>query len=159
VSEPLDEIVLDSSSPGGTRAIGERLGALLEPGDVVVLEGDLGAGKTTFTQGLARGMGIAEPITSPTFGLARELGIGHAVTPLTHVDAYRVGSLEEWDDLDLDFETTAVVIEWGERVARALPQHRVHVQLEGDGDTRRIHVFAPDHVAHRLVRAMQDSVL
>ena len=159
MSEPLDEIVLDSSSPGGTRAIGESLGALLEPGDVVVLEGDLGAGKTTFTQGLARGMGIAEPITSPTFVLARELGIGHAVTPLTHVDAYRVGSLEEWDDLDLDFETTAVVIEWGERVARALPRHRVHIRLEGDGDTRRIHVFAPDRVAHRLVRAMQDSVL
>lgn len=159
MSEPLDDIVLDSLSSKDTRAIGERIGALLEPGDVVVLEGDLGAGKTTFTQGLACGMGITEPITSPTFVLAREMGIGQVRTPLTHVDAYRVGSLEEWDDLDLDFDTTAVVIEWGERVARALPQQRVHIRLQGDDETRRIRAFVPSGGSNRLFRAMQDSLL
>ena len=158
MSEPLVDIVLDSSSPDDTRAIGERVGALLEPGDVVVLEGDLGAGKTTFTQGLARGLGIVDPITSPTFVLARELGIGQARTPLTHVDAYRLGSLEEWDDLDIDFENTAVVIEWGERVARALPQERLHIRLQGDDESRCIRVSPADSDSNRLFCAMRDSV-
>ena len=68
------DVLLDSPSPDVTRAIGEAFGQVLRPGDIVVLEGDLGAGKTTFTQGLAQGMGIGDAVTSPTFVLARELG-------------------------------------------------------------------------------------
>lgn len=134
------ELRLESSSPAETRAIGQRLGRALRPGDVVVLEGDLGAGKTTFTQGLAIGMGIDEAITSPTFVLAREVPAGTTGVALTHVDAYRLTSLEEWDDLDIDLANTAVVIEWGARVQRALPSDRIAVRFEGDNESRTLHV-------------------
>jgi tRNA threonylcarbamoyl adenosine modification protein YjeE len=134
------ELRLESASPAETRSIGQRLGRALRPGDVIVLEGDLGAGKTTFTQGIAVGMGIDEAITSPTFVLAREMPAGTTGVALTHVDAYRLTSLEEWDDLDIDFANTAVVIEWGARVQRALPGDRVAVRLEGDDASRTLYV-------------------
>ena len=134
------EVRLESASPAETRSIGQRLGRALRPGDVVVLEGDLGAGKTTFTQGLAAGMGISEAVTSPTFVLAREMPAGTTGVGLTHVDAYRLTSLEEWDDLDIDLINTAVVIEWGARVQRALPSDRIAIRFEGDDESRTLHV-------------------
>ena len=115
-------------------------------------------GKTTFTQGLARGMGIGDAVTSPTFVLARELGREEGLVPLTHVDAYRLTSLGEWDDLDVDIENSVVVIEWGERIEDALPLDRVHVRLTETDDARAVRIWAPDGSQRRLFDAIRAAV-
>lgn len=92
--------------------LGARLATLLRAGDLVQLDGDLGAGKTTLTRGLGAALGAREPITSPTFVLAREHPTASG-PPLVHVDAYRLGSATELDDLDLDWDGAIVVVEWG----------------------------------------------
>jgi tRNA threonylcarbamoyladenosine biosynthesis protein TsaE len=124
-----------------TRAWGARLGRLLQAGDLVVLTGGLGAGKTTLTQGLAEGVGVRGPITSPTFVIARvhpSLVDGPA---LVHVDAYRLGGFAELDDLDLDtaLEDSVTVVEWGHGLAEDLAEDRLEVTLSGE-ETRRARV-------------------
>lgn len=93
-------------------ALGGRLAPLLRAGDLIQLDGELGAGKTTFTRGLGAALGTREPITSPTFVLAREHPTASG-TPLVHVDAYRLADAAELDDLDLDWDGAIVVVEWG----------------------------------------------
>jgi tRNA threonylcarbamoyl adenosine modification protein YjeE len=93
-------------------ALGARLAPLLRPGDLVQLDGELGAGKTTFTRGLGAALGTREPVTSPTFVLAREHPTASGV-PLVHVDAYRLATAAEIEDLDLDWQHAIVVVEWG----------------------------------------------
>jgi tRNA threonylcarbamoyl adenosine modification protein YjeE len=93
-------------------ALGARLAPLLRPGDLVQLDGELGAGKTTFTRGLGAALGTREPVTSPTFVLAREHPTASGV-PLVHVDAYRLSTSAELEDLDLDWQHAIVVVEWG----------------------------------------------
>ena len=117
-----------------TQKLGEELGAALDAGDLVVLDGPLGAGKTTFTQGIARGMGVKGRVTSPTFVIAREhSSIGNGPS-LVHVDAYRLGDdpLGELDALDLDsaLEEAVVVAEWGGGLVEQLAQRYVHVTLD-----------------------------
>ena len=117
-----------------TQKLGEELGAALEAGDLVVLDGPLGAGKTTFTQGIAKGMGVKGRVTSPTFVIAREhSSIGDGPS-LVHVDAYRLGDdpLGELDALDLDsaLEEAVVVAEWGGGLVEQLAQRYVHVTLD-----------------------------
>jgi len=117
-----------------TQRLGEELGAALEAGDLVVLDGPLGAGKTTFTQGIARGMGVKGRVTSPTFVIAREhSSIGNGPS-LVHVDAYRLGDdpLGELDALDLDsaLEEAVVVAEWGGGLVEQLALRYVHVTLD-----------------------------
>ena len=117
-----------------TQTLGEELGQALEAGDLVVLDGPLGAGKTTFTQGIARGMGVKGRVTSPTFVIAREhSSIGNGPS-LVHVDAYRLGDdpLGELDALDLDsaLEDAVVVAEWGGGLVEQLAQRYVHVTLD-----------------------------
>ncbi len=138
------------------------LGQALTPGDVVVLAGELGAGKTTFTQGLAQGMGIEDPVTSPTFVVAREMPIGTSGVGLVHVDAYRISSnrissLHEWDDLDLDLESVATVIEWGERVVAALPADHLDVRISGEGDARILSIQSHGPRSARLLAAVEQS--
>jgi len=94
-------------------AFGRELGAELRAGDVVVLTGPLGAGKTTLTRGLGAGLGVRGPVQSPTFVLARTHPSLVGGAPLVHVDAYRLGSAALLDDLDLDFDRSVVVVEWG----------------------------------------------
>ncbi len=113
------------------RGLGERLAEVLRAGDVVVLGGELGAGKTTFTQGLGRGLGVRGDVTSPTFVIARvhpSLTDGPA---LVHVDAYRLGGAPELDDLDLDtdLDRAVTVVEWGEGVAEALSDSPLEIQI------------------------------
>lgn len=148
---------ISSQSPERTRCIGEVLGQALTPGDVVVLDGELGAGKTTFTQGLAQGMGIEDPVTSPTFVVAREMPIGSSGVGLVHVDAYRISSMHEWDDLDLDLESVATVIEWGERVVAALPADHLDVRISGEGDARILSIQSHGPRSARLLAAVEQS--
>lgn len=140
-------IILET--PADTHALGVALGRGLRPGDLVILTGSLGAGKTALTKGIAEGMGVTGLITSPTFVLARvhrpaAPGADGAVgTTLVHVDAYRLGGALELDDLDLDTDLTAaaVVIEWGEGVAEQLADERLTVQLTRLPDDRRTAVL------------------
>ena len=136
-----------------TRALGARLASLLRPGDLLVLSGDLGAGKTTFTQGVADGLGVRGDVTSPTFVISRvhpSLDTGPA---LVHVDAYRLDASVELDDLDLDayLEDAVMVVEWGSGLAEPLAEHRLDIEVlrargdeEGDeeGETRTLRLTA-----------------
>jgi len=117
-----------------TQAFGRRLGALLRGGDVLVLTGDLGAGKTTLTQGIAEGLGVRGPITSPTFVIARVHPSLVAGPLLVHVDAYRLGSALELDDLDLDadLDASVTVVEWGAGLAEQLSDTRLELTITGD---------------------------
>ena len=101
------------ATPEAMHALGTRIGAELRAGDLLVLDGPLGAGKTTLTRGIGEGLGVRGPVTSPTFVLARSHPSLVGGPALTHVDAYRLGSAAELDDLDLDFAGTVVVVEWG----------------------------------------------
>lgn len=136
-------VAINSGSEVETRAIGRRLASFLGPGDVVLLAGELGAGKTAFAAGLAEGLGIEEPVTSPSFMLVRRYSGGF--TPLTHADVYRVGSLNELDDLDL-FEGSrdgVLIVEWGNSVVAAMPEDHLRVELEVTGPTDRVVRLVP----------------
>jgi tRNA threonylcarbamoyladenosine biosynthesis protein TsaE len=125
------------ATPEATRALGARLARRAQPGDVLVVSGDLGAGKTCFVQGVAEGLGVAGPVTSPTFVLVAEYG---GRLPLYHVDLYRTESLEEVRALGLDeliHGSGLTVIEWGERAEALLPPHAVRVSIRGAGDEPR----------------------
>ncbi|WP_310708481.1 tRNA (adenosine(37)-N6)-threonylcarbamoyltransferase complex ATPase subunit type 1 TsaE [Nonomuraea sp. 3-1Str] len=123
------------------RAYGARLAARLRPGDLVVLSGPLGAGKTTLVQGIAEGLKVRGPITSPTFVIARvhpSLGQG---PPLVHADAYRLGGDLEVDDLDLDasLEDSVTVVEWGEGLVEGLSEDRLEIHIDREtGDDARL---------------------
>lgn len=110
--------------------LGVRLGRLLQAGDLVLLTGDLGAGKTTLTKGIAAGLGTPGPVTSPTFVIARLHRGGRL--PLLHVDAYRLADGAEIDDLDIDAEVVqcVTVVEWGEARAERLAQDRLQLCIE-----------------------------
>ncbi|MCW2825574.1 MAG: tRNA ((37)-N6)-threonylcarbamoyltransferase complex ATPase subunit type 1 TsaE [Aeromicrobium sp.] len=122
-------------TPEEMRALAARLAPLLRAGDLLVLSGDLGAGKTTFTQGLGESLGVRGPITSPTFVLARTHPSLVEGPPLVHVDAYRLGDLSEIDDLDLDSTTEAAVtvVEWGDGMAEQLTDSWLHLRIEVRG--------------------------
>ena len=123
---------VDVATADEMRALGERLGQSCRPGDVVLLVGDLGAGKTTLTQGIAAGVGISDAITSPTFVIARSHRHPSGGPHLVHVDAYRLAGSVELDDLDLesDLATSVVVVEWGEGIADGLADDRLGVRIE-----------------------------
>ncbi len=139
-------ITVESGGPERTLALGEALGALLRGGDVVVLAGDLGAGKTVLTKGIARALGVTEPVVSPTFTIVREYP---GRIPLVHVDVYRLDHFQELHDLGFDdlFGGPAIaVVEWGDRVGSALPVERLDVSLEfvaGGRDDDRVVTLQP----------------
>lgn len=123
-----------------TLALGRALGAELGAGDLVLLAGRLGAGKTVLVRGIAEAMGVRGRVSSPTFVLAREHPAGESGVPLVHVDAYRLGGdLDQLDDLDLDTELAeaAVVVEWGERMAERLAERHLLVTIERQDDESR----------------------
>lgn len=126
------------SGPADTRALGARIGTVARPGDLVLLSGPLGAGKTTLAQGVGAGLGVQRGVISPTFVIARVHREGRI--PLVHVDAYRLGGLAELDDLDLDSDlaTSVTVVEWGEGLAEGLAAEHLHVRLHraAGGDVR-----------------------
>jgi tRNA threonylcarbamoyladenosine biosynthesis protein TsaE len=122
-----------------THAWGARLGAMLEAGDLLVLTGGLGAGKTTLTQGIAEGLGVRGPITSPTYVIARVHPSMVGGPDLVHADAYRLAGLAELDDLDLDasLDEAVTVVEWGHGVAEQLSEDFLEVTLSGH-ETRTV---------------------
>ena len=127
----MTDLTLTVPDADATRALGTRLAGVLRAGDLVLLSGPLGAGKTTLTQGIGTGLGVRGQVASPTFIIARvhpSLGGG---PDLVHVDAYRLGSLEEVDALDLDtsLEDSVTVVEWGEGKVEALAEDRLEVEV------------------------------
>ena len=127
------------ASADDTHAFGMRLGRLLRAGDLVVLTGGLGAGKTTLTQGIGAGLGVRGPVTSPTFVIARVHPSTVGGPALVHVDAYRLGGALELDDLDLDADVadSVTVVEWGHGVAERLADAYLEVVLTAGADETR----------------------
>lgn len=133
---------IQTHSPEETEAVGRKLAAQLQPGDVLAYYGDLGAGKTAFTRGLALGLGVIETVTSPTYTIVDEYLSGRL--PLFHFDMYRLGSADELFDIgweDYLARGGVCAVEWSENVAEALPEDTVWVdlrRLEGEDNGRRI---------------------
>lgn len=117
-------------------ALGERLATILRRGDLILLTGDLGAGKTTLTRGIGAGLRVRGPVTSPSFVIARVHPSLVGGPELVHVDAYRLGDRVELDDLDLDtdLDRSVVVVEWGRGVAEQLSPDRLEISLTGSDD-------------------------
>ena len=128
------------STPAMMEELGKEIASWVGAGDVVVLSGPLGAGKTTLTRGIGLGLGVDGPVTSPTFVIARE----HKGAPaLIHVDAYRLGSALELDDLDLDLARAVTVVEWGSGLVEPLAPTRLEVSIDrGDDDFRQVSIVA-----------------
>jgi tRNA threonylcarbamoyladenosine biosynthesis protein TsaE len=137
-------VQFSSSSPEETEALAGALAALLEPGDVVTVAGELGTGKTTFVRGACRALGIEVPVTSPTYT------IGHLYSgrvSVSHLDLYRFRSVSaaEWGDLEPYFSGAVVFVEWPEAGAGALPRARAEVSIaHGGGTNRRITIESSD---------------
>lgn len=115
-----------------TVALGERLGALLHPGDIIALEGNLAAGKTTLTKGIARALGVEETITSPTFCLVSEYA---GKLPLYHFDVYRLQGADDFFDVGADemlYGNGVCVIEWSEKIMEALPERTIRIKIENE---------------------------
>lgn len=145
VGAPLDppqvEVVL--SDVAATEQLGRCLARICQPGDLIILSGDLGAGKTTLTRGLGEGLGVRGAVTSPTFVVARRHPHPQGGTELIHVDAYRLGSRAEIDDLDLlDAADNAItVVEWGADRVEHLCENRLHIDMrefEDDPQARQV---------------------
>lgn len=142
------------------RSVGRALAAELGPGDLVLLTGDLGAGKTTLTQGLGAALGVRGPITSPTFVIARVHPSLVGGPPLVHVDAYRLANWDELEDLDLEasLDEAVTVVEWGTGLAEALADTRIEVEIvrshggEADSEARIVRLQA-------IGRELRDGVI
>jgi tRNA threonylcarbamoyladenosine biosynthesis protein TsaE len=127
-----------SRSPEQTRRIGTRLGNALQAGDLICLQGDLGAGKTTFVQGIAQGWGSLDAVSSPTFILVNMYRRADQ-SQLFHMDAYRLDSTPEAEELDLDsmLAESAMIVEWPERMEGLIPTERLWIKLEHVADEER----------------------
>jgi tRNA threonylcarbamoyladenosine biosynthesis protein TsaE len=133
-------IEVHSKSEADTLSAGQRLASLLLPGDVILLSGELGSGKTLFTCGLAEGLGVEERVTSPSFVLVRHY---QGFMPLIHADVYRLGSMAELDDLELgdQADSGVLVVEWGDAVRNGLPADHLMVRFHVDGPDERTLIF------------------
>lgn len=137
------EAVIETTSPKETFEAGRLLGLSAKPGDIYTLSGDLGAGKTVFTQGTADGLGVTEHVNSPTFTIVQVYGSGRI--PFYHFDVYRIGGAEEMDEIgyeDYFFGDGVCIVEWAERIEELLPptakQITIEKNLEKGFDYRRI---------------------
>ncbi len=126
-------MIKESFCPEETYALGKSLGEAAKPGDVICLNGDLGVGKTVFTQGFADGLSITEPVNSPTFTIVQEYHDGRL--PLYHFDVYRIGDISEMDEVgyeDYFFGEGVCLIEWSNLIEEILPDHMISVTIEKD---------------------------
>ena len=120
---------LSIATPEQMEALGARIAEVLVSGDVVALNGELGAGKTTLTRGMGEALGVRGAVTSPTFVLARTHPRGEQLPPLVHVDAYRLGSAAELEDLDIDFAGSIVVVEWAKGMLDGLVPSWIELEI------------------------------
>ncbi len=139
-----------------TEEFGEKLGSLLKPGDIVSLIGDLGAGKTTLTKSIGKGLGIEDYITSPTFTLVNEYKGKYWVY---HFDVYRLDNIEELDDLGFDeyfYSNGVSIIEWGDRIEKFLPKEKINIQIEKgkELDDRIVTIFGEGNRLEELVKEL-----
>ena len=141
-----------SRSAEQTRRLGMRLGAILACNDLVCLSGDLGSGKTTFVQGIAKGWGSLDPVSSPTFVLVNQYGRPDGLS-LHHMDAYRLENACEAEDLDLDrmLENGSLVVEWAERIQEALPKEGLWVKMAWVTDEQRSFIFDPTGTRYQRI--------
>lgn len=126
-------MIIESMSPESTAELGNRIGRQVAAGDVICLNGDLGVGKTVFTQGFAKGLGISEPVNSPTFTLIQEYDEGRI--PLYHFDVYRISGPWDMDDLgyeDYFYGNGVCLVEWGNLIDELLPENTIYVSIEKD---------------------------
>ena len=124
-------MIIESFEPGDTYALGKKLGEQAEPGDVFCLNGDLGVGKTVFTQGFAAGLGIEGPVNSPTFTIVQQYDGGRL--PFYHFDVYRIGDVEEMEEVgyeDCFYGDGVTLIEWAGLISEILPETAVSVTIE-----------------------------
>lgn len=134
-------VKITTYSPEETHALGMKLGELLQAGNLCTLEGDLGAGKTTFTKGIGKGLGVSRNINSPTFTIVKEY---QGRLPFVHMDAYRMEDTEE----DLGFEeyfygNGVTVVEWAQMIQEQLPAQRLDITIERQSDEVRVFYFMP----------------
>lgn len=125
--------IYESNSAEETRALGKRMGEEAQAGDVIALTGDLGVGKTVFTKGIAEGLGVKEPVSSPTFTILQEYRSGRM--PLYHFDVYRIGDPEEMDEVGFDdyiYGDGLCLIEWVELISDLMPEHYRQITIEKD---------------------------
>lgn len=139
------DMIIETFSPEETAELGRRIGRQVEPGDIICLNGDLGVGKTVFTQGIADGLGVDEPVCSPTFTLIQEYDMGRI--PLYHFDVYRISGPWDMDDLgyeDYFYGNGVCLVEWGCLIEELLPDNTIMITIEKDlekgFDYRRITV-------------------
>ena len=126
-------MVIETHDPEETFEVGRTIGMNAKPGQIYTLTGDLGVGKTVFTQGVAAGLGITEPVNSPTFTIIQEYEDGRL--PFSHFDVYRIGDLEEMEEIGYDdyfFGQGICLIEWAELIEEILPEKRIEVTIEKD---------------------------
>ena len=148
-----------SRGPEQTRRIGMRLGGALQAGDVICLQGDLGAGKTTFVQGIAQGWGSLDSVSSPTFIIVNVYRRGDEAR-LFHMDAYRLDSMSEAEELDLDsmLAQGSLLIEWPERMDGLVPAERLWVSLEHiDEEERQMKFKATGHRYDTLLEVIRHA--
>ena len=138
-----DVMEVDSYGAEETLALGEKVGRAAQPGEVYTLIGDLGVGKTVFTQGVAKGLGITEPVSSPTFTIVQIYEEGRL--PFYHFDVYRIGDVEEMEEIGYDdcfFGGGVTIVEWAEFIEELMPENTIHIRIEKDlskgPDMRRI---------------------
>lgn len=145
---------LTTESPDETLALGRRFAAALGAGDIVLLSGRLGSGKTLFVTGVAEGLGIEERVTSPTFIISRVYRNGFL--PLVHADVYRLGSIAEFEDLELpdDGLEGVLMIEWGEAVQESIGQDHLAIHISIEGDRRRFDFVASGSWCNRSLEVM-----
>ena len=135
-------IEVSTNDPAETLALGRHLAAMLRAGDIVLLAGRLGAGKTLFAAGVGEGLGVDEQLTSPSFILARA---HEGFLPVVHADVYRLGTSAEFEDLDLPEQARdgVLLIEWGDVVAHGIPEDHLLVQINITGESERVFRFTP----------------
>ena len=126
-------VIIETENPEETFALGQKIGRAATPGQVYTLTGDLGVGKTVFTQGVASGLGITEPVNSPTFTIVQVYEEGRL--PFYHFDVYRIGVIEEMEEIGYDdyfFGEGICLIEWAELIKEILPENRISITIEKD---------------------------
>lgn len=149
-------MIIETRSPEETFQVGKSLGEKAYPGQVITLTGDLGVGKTVFTQGLAKGLGIEEPVNSPTFTIVQVYEGGRL--PFYHFDVYRIGDVEEMDEVGFDEYVSGEgvsLIEWANLIEEILPENRVNITIERSGTGIR---FPKDHNRRTIEERRKSNV-